>query len=406
MNNALPHTLALIGTDSAAILNFRGTLIQRLVNDGHNVYVFASNYDPASKEQIRCLGAIPIDNPVNRSSLNPFADLIGCFKLAGILRTLKPTCVFSFFVKPVIFGSIAAKLSGNFIGNLSAKLSRVSSENSTKNSFTPPRILAMLEGLGYFFTKRPDPDSFKTRLVRSIQVCLYRVSFLCIDQLILLNTDDNKDLIERYKLKVRDLKILGGIGVDLEKFKPAQPHHTPITFLFVGRLLFDKGIREFIAAAYIVKQAYPTALFKIVGDCDLQNPASLSEKDKTDLRDKGIITVVGFDANVAGHLDAASVLVLPSYREGVPLVVQEAMAMARPIITTDVPGCRDTIEDGVSGYVVPPFDAKRLAEKMILFCETPEQIDLMGKKARARANLLFNRIDKDKTLLEWLLIRN
>jgi glycosyltransferase involved in cell wall biosynthesis len=171
----------------------------------------------------------------------------------------------------------------------------------------------------------------------------------------------------------------------------------------VGRLLFDKGIREFIDAAYNVKQKYPHVIFKIVGDCDPQNPASLSEKDKKNIHDEGLITVTGFDANVLNHLSTASVLVLPSYREGVPLVVQEAMAMGRPIITTDVPGCRDTIEDGISGYYVPPFNAQQLAEKMMLFCEKPELIKTMGKKAYERAALLFNRIDKDNSLIEWLL---
>jgi glycosyltransferase involved in cell wall biosynthesis len=373
--------IALIGTEIKATLNFRGTLIEHLVKDGHAVYVFATNYDDASRAAVNALGAVPINNPLNRSGLNPVKDIMGCYALYRVLKGLRPTAVLSYFVKPVVFGSIAARLAG------------------------VPKILGMLEGLGFYFTNRPESNTAKIKLVRRIQVLLYKISFRCLDTLILLNADDARDLLMTQRLKVRSYKILGGIGVDLAKFQPTKSVMNPVTFLFVGRLLFDKGIREFLAAAYDVKAAYPQVQFKIIGDCDGQNPASLTTQDRDRIKAEGVVDVLGFTDNVSDHLAASSVFVLPSYREGLSLAVQEAMAMGRPIITTTAPGCQGSIDDGVSGFYVPPFDAATLTEKMLQFCKHPKLIETMGKAAHKKAILCYDRKHKDQVLMD-LLIKN
>lgn len=368
--------IVFIGTTIGASLNFRGSLIKKCIQEGHRVTLLATDYTEQTRTQVSELGAIPLNNPLNRASFNPIDDIMGCYKLYKLIKEIKADCVFSFFVKPVIFGTISAKCAG------------------------VKHIVCMIEGLGYFFTKRPIRQSIISKVIKWIQVYLYSISLPLANKVILLNPDDNKDLIESYKIKVKSLHILGGIGVPLDAFQ-----YTPITnidhitFLFVGRVLVDKGVFEFIRAAYNIKKIYPMARFKIVGDIDPNNPASLSQDKFIQLKDDNVVEFCGFQINILSHLQNCHVFVLPSYREGVPLSVQEAMAVGRPIITSFVPGCKETIINGDSGYFVEPFCADSLAEKMMTFIDTPHLASEMGIRAHERAKTLFNRDEKDNELL-------
>lgn len=346
--------IALIGTTGSSFYGFRADLIQKLVQDQHVVYAFTSEYSDTCLEKIKALGAIPITYKLSRGGLNPFADFASVMELVRQLKRIQPDVVFSYFAKPVIYGSLAAKW---------AKV---------------PLIVGMLEGLGYTFTEQPTGQSNKTKLVRNIQVLLYRMALPCIDQMIFLNTDDKKDLLDRYHINVAQSHILGGIGLDLSKYPYTVAPIHPVRFIFIGRLLKEKGIFEYINALRLVKAKYPQAEFVVLGEIDHANMGALKQEVLDQLIAERLFEYPGYVNNIQDWITTSSVFVLPSYREGVPRSTQEAMAIGRPVITTDVPGCRETVVDGVNGFLVPKWDAQTLAEKMSYFIENPEKVNQMG----------------------------
>ncbi len=210
----------------------------------------------------------------------------------------------------------------------------------------------MLEGLGFTFTEQPFPLPFKTKLIRWVQVQLYRLSVPLLDKIIFLNPDDPKDLLEKYSIKSKKTEILGAIGLDLTNYAFVQPDTSKRRFIFIGRLLAEKGINEYIGAAKLVKQQYPDAEFVVLGGLDEGNPGGLKKAQLEALIKENIIIYPGHVNDVPRWIAEASVFVLPSYREGVPRSTQEAMAIGRAVITTDVPGCKETVEHGVNGFIV------------------------------------------------------
>lgn len=361
--------ICLIGTVASSTLNFRKTFIELLIQEGHEVYVFATDYSEKTSAAIKALGAEPVSYQLNRGGLNPFADIKSTIQLKNKIKAIAPDIVFSYFSKPVIFGTLAAKL---------AKV---------------PRIVGMLEGLGYAFTPEPPhkKESFKKKLVRSVQIFLYKISFRYLDRIIFLNPDDPVDLLEKHKIKVKDVQILGGIGVDLEKFKPTPPSLDPIRFLFIGRLLAEKGIFEFLKAAEIVKQQHPEVEFIVLGAIDKDNPSSLSQSDLDYYKQANIIIHPGHVDNVQAWIEKSSVFVLPSYyREGVPCSTQEAMACGRAVITTDVPGCRETIIQLENGFLAKPYDAVHLARIVIELINDKNLIINFSKNSSKKAQRDFD----------------
>ncbi|MEM7619714.1 MAG: glycosyltransferase family 4 protein [Pseudomonadota bacterium] len=364
--NKKNQKIAFVGTTVSSALNFRGPLIKHLIGQGHHVFVLCIDYTEKTRQEVEALGAIPLDYHLNRSRLNPIKDVITTAQLARILSKHSIDLVFCFFSKPVIYGLLAARLA------------RI------------PTRIAMLEGLGWAFTERKDKSSLKLKIVKFIQLFLYRLSFPFADKVILLNKDDLHDLTSVYRLKIMHPHILGGIGVEEKYISYCPPNRAPITFIFVGRLLFDKGIREFVKAARLLKQNLPEVRFMIFGDCDVSNPESLTPSDVEQLYSVDGIECIGYVENIWPYLHEASVLVLPSYREGFPKTVQEAMACGRPAIVTDVPGCRQAVVDGVNGFIVPPFSATALAEKMRIFIRDPDILEMMGYNAYTHAKQHYN----------------
>lgn len=348
--------IVMIGTVAASFYGFRADLIRTLLNQGHEIYALTSEYTAVDLKKIKQLGAIPVTYNLNRGGLNPLADIIATYQLSKEIKKIEPNLVFSFFSKPVIFGTLAAKL---------AKV---------------PYIIGMLEGLGYTFTDQPDGISKKTRLIKRIQLFLYKIALPQLDQLIFLNPDDPKDLLVAHSISVKKQSVLGGIGLNLADypFQLMPCYSNNINFLFIGRLLKEKGIHDFIAAIRIVKKTYSNTTFTVLGSIDHSNLGALSDKDLSTLVETGLIEYPGQVDNVKDWIAACHVFVLPSYREGVPRSTQEAMAMGRPIITTDVPGCRETVLDGVNGFIVEKWNPQALAEKMIYFIEHPEKLQSMG----------------------------
>jgi len=186
--------------------------------------------------------------------------------------------------------------------------------------------------------------------------------------------------------------VLGGIGVDLERFTYIPfDNQNPVSFVFIARLLREKGVYEYLEAAKKIKSEHPETTFYILGGFDDKNPFALRKSELDSYLSSGIVEYPGHVENVADYLIRSSVFVLPSfYREGVPRSTQEAMAIGRPIITTDVPGCRETVEDGINGYLIHPFDADDLADKMLKFIEQPELINKLGRESRRIAELKFD----------------
>ena len=364
---------------SPGLLIFRKTLIQELVAQGHEVFCFAIDYDEIAKQNIIDLGAMPIDYIFSRTGLNPFQDLKSTWALARHFKTLQPDLVFAFFAKPVIYGTLAAWLAG------------------------VKQRVGMLEGLGYAFTKQPVRENLKKKLLRLIQVFLFHLSIPLLKKIIFLNPDDPKDLLDKYHIRAKQTALLGGIGVNFLEYTYSSPTKDKIRFIFIGRLLAEKGIYEYIKAASLVKMKYPDTEFVVLGGLDKGNPGGLKERELEKLIAGDAVAYPGHVDNVSQWIAESSVFVLPSYREGVPCSTQEAMAIGRAIITTDVPGCRETVMDGVNGFLIPPWSSEILAEKMCYFIQNPRQIDIMGKASRKMAEEKFDVQNVNKRLMSLLL---
>ena len=362
--------ITLIGTTASSFYGFRADLIRTLLRKGYQVYAFTSEYTAEDLKKIEKLGATPITYTLNRGGLNPLADMVATYRLSKKIKEINPDLVFSYFSKPVIFGTLAAKLA------------------------KAPRVIGMLEGLGYTFTEQPEGLSKKTKLIKKIQVFLYKIALPQLDQLIFLNPDDPKDLIERYAINVKNIEVLGGIGLNLEHYKYSTNFIPDISFIFIARLLAEKGIHDYIKAAKIVKEKYPSVKFTVLGAIDKEALGSLKEEELESLVKTNIIEYPGHVSNVSEWIENSSVFVLPSYyREGVPRSTQEAMAIGRAVITTDVPGCRETVIDGVNGFLVPKWNPEALAEKMIYFIENPAQTQVMGAESY---KIAVEKFDADK----------
>lgn len=356
--------ILLITNTAASIFNFRLRLIERLIHDGHIVYLLLPKTDASRISELNQLGIHVVFYELNRSSVNPFQAVVTICSMIKKIKEINPDITFSFFSKSVIFGTLAAHYAG------------------VKCNYS------MLEGLGYCFTRRLEPDSLKKKILRRSQVLLYKLALPHSRCVIFLNDDDRREIIIDNNVRVKCTYVIGGIGVDLNKFS-YQPLPREIRFTMVSRLLIDKGVREYIKAANYVREIYSNVKFDFVGGID-DNLGGVSKTELKSWIDEGHVNFRGVSNNIHEVLTETSVFVLPSYREGVPRSTQEAMAIGRPIITTNVPGCKETVIDGVNGFLVPPWNAQALAEKMIYFIENQSEIERMGKESRILAERKFD----------------
>ena len=357
-------SLVIISSQAFSLVNFRGRLITDLVAKGVQVYALAPDYTAGLRAQLGALGAVPVDFDLTRTGMSPWRDLHDMIELTALLRRLRPDVTLGYFIKPVIYGTLAAWLA------------RV------------PHRVAMIEGLGYVFTPSAERLSWSRVLLREGVSLLYRLALSRAHRVIFLNKDDIFDFLRIGLVKLPKIRHVPGIGVDLDYWTQTTPVVSPVTFLLAARLLREKGIVEFAEAAARVKKSYPQARFILLGAVD-PNPGSLDIGLVKKLVGDGILEWPGH-VDVKPWLAQASVYVLPSYREGLPRSTQEAMAMGRAVITTDVPGCRETVIDGVSGYLVPVRDSAALAEAMFKFVRNPDLIVAMGEQSRRMARERFD----------------
>jgi glycosyltransferase involved in cell wall biosynthesis len=359
------ETITIVSSQAFSQINFRGPLIKRLVQSGNQVYTLAPDFDDTLRRQINELGATPVDFSMSRTGMSPLLDIADTIRLAVLLRQLKPSITLAYFIKPVIFATLAAW----FVG--------------------VPRRVALIAGLGYVFTPGNRYFSFKRRLLRSVVSILYRIALRRAHAVIFQNSDDIEEFTKKKIVSASKVIRIGGTGVDLDQWPFSSPVLEPVTFLLAARLLQEKGITEYAEAARLVKQRHNTTRFILLGGLD-SNPGGLSEEQVHAWVEQEILEWPGH-VDVKPWLAQASVFVLPSsYREGVPRSTQEAMAMGRPVITTDVPGCRETVEEGVNGFFVPCRNSEALAQAMLRFITEPELIRTMGLASRSLAEQRFD----------------
>lgn len=360
-----PSGIAMIGNQAFSAINFRGPLIRQLVNQGHQVWVLTPDYDPHTRAAMRALGAEPVDYPLERSGVSPLQDLRSAAILWRQLLRLRPQVVLCYFVKPVIYGTLAAWAA------------RV------------PRRVALIEGAGYAFAADA-AASLRRRMLRAAVTALFRAALRRAHAVVVLNRDDHELFVSQDVVPAARVEILPGIGIDLTHYACAPPVTAPVTFCLAARLIEEKGIRIYAEAARLVRRAFPQSRFLLVGGID-DNPAALQRAEVESWVRDGVLEWAGWVEDVRPWLAQTSVFVLPShYREGLPRSILEAMAMARPVITTDNPGCRDAVVDGECGFIVPVRDAARLAAAMRRFIEQPELIAELGMAARRRAQRLYD----------------
>ena len=371
--------IAIIVNEVSTLLHFRKELVLDLVKEGYEVFCLAEGYEPSTKEIIVSWGAKPVEHNLKRSNLNPLADIVEVFKLRKALKEIAPDMVLTCFVKPVIFASLAAKLAGI------------------------KKRVGMIEGLGYAFTPSTEKKGLKAKIIKFLQIQLYKIALPTLDKVLFLNPDDQRDLLIENNIKVKSTEILGGIGVNLDYYRYSEPKiKTDVSFIFLGRLLREKGIFEFLEAAKVVKKEKPNTQFLVLGQIDKQNPTAMSEEKLQEYIDDNIIEYLGYVKNVPDYIEKVDVFVLPSYREGVPKSTQEAMAMGKVILTTDVPGCRETVVDGVNGFLVPLFSAEKLAEKMLELINKPILVRSMGIESRRIAEEKFDVRKVNKRIISIL----
>lgn len=341
----------LISPKNRTIYNFRGDLIRDIENAGYEV--LATGPDNADIEKIHELGVHFFEIPMNKNGTSIIGDISYCSSLYKLMKAEKPDVVLGYTVKPNVYGSIAAKLAG------------------------VKRIYAMVTGGGYTFTSK----AFKARILGIIVKMLYKIGFCCSTKVIFQNKDDQNEFVMKKLVKKRKCCVVNGSGVNSKEFSPT-PYPDNITFFMLSRLLKSKGVEEYLRAAEIVKNRHPEVKFALLGKYETKMQDAIDCIFVENLISKGIIERYEETADVKPYYAACSVYVLPSYREGTPRTVLEASAMGRPIITTDTNGCRDTVVNGKTGFLVPVCDVDALVERMEFFVANPNEICNMGQCSR------------------------
>ncbi|WP_395003062.1 glycosyltransferase family 4 protein [Cypionkella sp.] len=352
--------ILILGSFRSSLYNFRGPLIISLIEAGCEVHVCAPGlkHDSDIKSWLILNGVLTHDIDVSRHGLNPFSDIKYLILLCRLMTNIRPDVFLGYTIKPVIWGLYASW-------------------------FTKiPNRFGLVTGLGYAFTNN---HSVKHTVIFKIVCWLYHNAIKRASLIFFQNVDDREYLKKIGILTTNSRSIiLNGSGVDLSRFLPTEFPEGNIQFLMIARLLNDKGLREYAKAAKHILEIHPNVSFHLVGGGD-SNPEAIPISEVRAWSDAGSIKWHGELLDVRPSIRACHVYVLPSYREGTPRTVLEAMAMGRPIITTDAPGCRETIVDGESGFLVPVKDSDALVSAMVRFIENPALVSAMGAKARLRA---------------------
>ena len=370
--------IAIVANAAFTILNFRFELIELLVAEGIKVLVVCpatcglmEGRDIAAEFSKMGVEFHPVD--MVRSGTNPIKDLGYLRRLYQLFKKESPDYVLNYTIKPTIYSSIAARMAG-------------------------ATVCSNITGIGYALTSR----ALKGKLVSTFVVSLYRLALRFNRSVFFQNPDDMGFFIEKGLVCAERAVVLNGSGINTDVFRRKRVFPAHCSFIFVGRLLRDKGIFEFIGAAKKFSAIYPSVRFSVVGQLD-DNPESLSKNELRKLSDGGVIDYLGAVSDVRPLLEQHQVLVLPSYREGTPRSVLEAMSLSMPIITTDAPGCRETVVDGENGYLAAVQDENSLFLCMKKMFENQHLLKDMGRKSRQIALKKYDVTAVNQLILSTLM---
>ena len=337
------------------LFNFRLASARKLAELGHSV-VMVSPAGPYTKK-IEQAGFKWVEWAIDRQGMNPVRELGTIFRLAKIYQREKPDLIHHFTIKCVLYGTLAGQLNG------------------------VRAIVNSLTGLGYAFTE-------KRAFLQNLVSLWYGLS-LKKTWTIFENPDDRDEFIRRGWVQSKKSFAILGAGVDTDEFAfIPEPVGVPVVTL-PARLLWDKGVGEFVQAAKILHDRGCKVTFRLVGEGDPGNPTSIPEETINIWREEGIVEILGWREDMPAIYAESSVVCLPSYREGLPKTLIEAAAAGRAIVTTDVPGCRHVVSDGENGFLVPVKDASRLAEKIEILTNNPSLRQKMGAQNRKKAEEIF-----------------
>lgn len=346
-----------------SVLNFRGKLLEAIQQHGFEIHIIAPDLESfhAEVEKLKKLGYFVHSVAMQRTGTNPVSDLKTLFEIYKIIKKIQPDYVLSYTIKPVIYGTLAAYL---------AKV---------------PNRFSLITGLGYAFQNVNSTSKRST--FQKIVHWLYNQALVRSTKVFFQNPDD-LNLFKELKLIAEDIPavVVNGSGVNVTDFQvmdlPYDAHNKiKLSFLLIARLLEDKGIREYIKAAMLIKKEYPMVEFNLVGWID-ENPTAIKQEELDEWIDQKVIKYWGKLSDVRPAIADSSIYVLPSYREGTPRTVLEAMSMGRAIITTDAPGCRETVIHGENGYLVEVKSVSSLEAAMKNLIINPELIVSMGIRSR------------------------
>ena len=369
----VPHTIAFVYNTATYLLNLRGPLIRTLLESGMRVIAIAPRDD--AFEVLRSMGVETVDWRVEGHGINPLRDLASYHELKKRLAQTRPDIVFNFTIKPVIYGSIAARAVGC------------------------KKIFSMIPGRGYVF----GTGSLRQRVFRTIVLPLYRRALKNNRKVFFQNTHDRDYFVSHGLAAPGQTVVVDGSGVDTEYFAPSSERAPDAAFLLIARLLAEKGVAEYAAAAQSLKRRHPHARFFLLGPFS-EAPSALTRQEVARWQSEGGLEYLGQADDVRPHIARCGVFVLPSYyNEGLPRTVLEAMSMAKAIVTTDWPGCRETVEAGENGFLVPVRDAEALEAAMERFIDNPELASAMGDRSREIACTRFDVHRVNGQLIDQLL---
>jgi len=342
-----------------SLTNFRGALLREMKANGHRVLAVAPDRNDAVAAELQRAGIGFRLIPMQRTGTSMVQDLRLFLAYLRVMIVEKPDLVLAYTQKPIIYGGIAARLA------------------------CVPRSFVLMSGLGYVFSEHDRPS----RTLRRLVSLMYREAVLRARAIFVFNADDRAEMIKHGIVKLRHNVVqVAGSGVDVEHFAQVPLPRDRTRFLLIGRLMRDKGIYEFCEAARQIKAAHPDSEFMVLGHYEHDNPTGIDETECLRLAQRYPVQFVPGTTDVRPYLASCSVFVLPSYyREGLPRTIIEAMATGRPIVTTDMPGCREPVIDGENGFLVPPRNSDALAATLTRFIETPGLISQMGARSRELA---------------------
>lgn len=366
--------ILLICSYAPSLTHFRGDFIKDLVLNDFDVFCAAPDCDTETKKELAALGATLLEFPLGRTGMNPFKDIQSMLALKKIIKNNQIDIIFPYTIKPVLYGSMAA--------------------NKTKIA-----AFSLITGLGYTFSG----TTLKSKILQKVTETLYKLSIRKNKVVIFQNRDDYQLFVDKaIMLSNQKYDVVNGSGVNLSKYNFRVNENTSdkIIFVFVARLIREKGTHLFMEAAKTLKIEFPNAEFHVIGNAQT-SPSAIKLDTLNKYHNEGIIVYHGRQKNVPEFLSKSDIFVLPTYyREGIPRSILEALSVGMPIITTNTPGCRETVKNLENGFLIKPQDENELISAMKYFLKNPKKIKEMGLKSREMAENKFDVKIINKKLIE------